>query len=122
MLPTKCYMQETNPCWSYDKKHNKIWDIIFGKEVLGMSIKAYVIIEAQASWADDVINQISVLPNVKSADSITGPYDGIADVEVPDLVTLSSLVGEMNSIQGIIKTMTCLRMKFPRAPPKREKG
>ncbi len=87
-----------------------------------MSIKAYVIIEAQAGWADDVIDQISGLPGVKSADSVTGPYDGIADVEVSDLDTLSTLVGEMNSIQGISKTMTCLRMKFPRATPKAEKG
>ena len=87
-----------------------------------MSIKAYVMIEAQASWADEVIAQISGLPNVKSADPVTGPYDGIADVEVPDLDALGTLVGEMNSIQGITRTMTCIRMKFPRSAPRIERG
>lgn len=78
-----------------------------------MSIKAYVMIEAQATWADEVIAQISSLPNVKSADPVTGPFDGIADVEVADLEELGRLVGAMNGITGVTKTMTCIRMKFP---------
>jgi DNA-binding Lrp family transcriptional regulator len=87
-----------------------------------MAIQAYVLIEAQAGWADEVIAQISMLPNVKSADPVTGPYDGIAAIEVADLEVLGTVVGEMNSISGIVKTITCIRMKFPRATTKVEKG
>ena len=88
-----------------------------------MSIKAYVMIEARAGWSDDVIAQISGLPNVKSAEPIIGPYDGIADVEAADLDALGVLIGEINAIEGIIKTITSIRMKsFPRSSPRIEKG
>jgi DNA-binding Lrp family transcriptional regulator len=88
-----------------------------------MSIKAYVTIEAQAGWSDDVIAQIAGLPDVKSAEPVIGPYDGIADVEVADLDSLATLIGEMNAIEGITKTVTCIRMKsFPRSAPKIEKS
>jgi DNA-binding Lrp family transcriptional regulator len=87
-----------------------------------MSIKAYVTIEAQAGWADEVIAQIARIQGVKSSSPVTGPYDGIADVEVSDIDALGELVGEMNAIDGIIKTMTCIRMNFPRSSHRGEKG
>jgi len=79
-----------------------------------MALRAYMLIEAQAGKAEDVIALVSVLPYVKSADSVTGPYDGIADIEVADLDALGRVVGEINLIPGIVKTITCIRMKFSR--------
>jgi DNA-binding Lrp family transcriptional regulator len=78
-----------------------------------MALKAYVLIEAQAGSANAVVAEVAGLPEVKSVDSVTGPYDAIANVEVNELDTLGEVVGRINCITGIIKTMTCVKMNFP---------
>lgn len=45
---------------------------------------------------------------MRSAYSVTGPYDIIAAIEVADLDRLGSLMSDVHSITGIQRTVTCI--------------
>ncbi|TET16597.1 MAG: Lrp/AsnC family transcriptional regulator [Dehalococcoidia bacterium] len=49
---------------------------------------------------------------VKSADSVTGPYDLVVAVEVADLDAVGSVVKQIHSVPGICKTTTCVGVKY----------
>jgi DNA-binding Lrp family transcriptional regulator len=49
------------------------------------------------------------MPNMKSVDTVTGPFDIIAVVEAQDLPSIGNLISEgMHRVPGIVKTVTCL--------------
>lgn len=74
-----------------------------------MSVKAYILANVEAGLGEDVIEALSTLEGVKSAHNVTGPYDVIAFVEVPDTGALGELViTEIQSIEGIAYTLTCV--------------
>jgi DNA-binding Lrp family transcriptional regulator len=76
-----------------------------------MSIKAYILANVEAGMGEEVIEALSVMEGIESVHNVTGPYDVIAFVEVPDTVALGDLV--VNSIQlvdGIDYTLTCVVM------------
>lgn len=77
-----------------------------------MTVKAYVLIEAEVGKTGNVLEAVQKLQGVKSADSVTGPYDVVAAVEVADLDTVGSVVKQIHSITGICKTTTCLGVKY----------
>lgn len=74
-----------------------------------MSIKAYILANVEAGMGQEVVEALSALEGVESADNVTGPYDVIALVEVPDTTALGDLV--INGIQlidGVDYTLTCV--------------
>jgi DNA-binding Lrp family transcriptional regulator len=74
-----------------------------------MSVKAYILVNVEVGMGEDVIEALSAVQGVKSVHNVTGPYDVIAFVEVPDTDALGDLV--INSIQlidGIDYTLTCV--------------
>lgn len=76
-----------------------------------MSIKAYILANVEAGMGEEVVKALSAIEGVKSAHNVTGPYDVIALVEVPDTAVLGDLV--INGIQlidGIDYTLTCVVM------------
>ena len=76
-----------------------------------MSIKAYILANVETGMGEEVIEALSAIEGVKSAHNVTGPYDLIASVEVPDTAALGELV--INGIQlvdGIDFTLTCVVM------------
>jgi DNA-binding Lrp family transcriptional regulator len=76
-----------------------------------MSIKAYILANVEAGMGEEVVEVLSVIEGVKSAHNVTGPYDVIAFVEVPDTAVLGDLV--INGIQlmeGVDYTLTCVVM------------
>jgi DNA-binding Lrp family transcriptional regulator len=76
-----------------------------------MSIKAYILANVEAGMGEEVIEALSAMEGIESVHNVTGPYDVIAFVEVPDTVALGDLV--INSIQlidGIDYTLTCVVM------------
>jgi DNA-binding Lrp family transcriptional regulator len=76
-----------------------------------MSIKAYILANVEAGMGEEVIEALSAMEGIESVHNVTGPYDVIAFVEVPDTVALGDLV--VNSIQlvdGIDYTLTCVVM------------
>ena len=77
-----------------------------------MAVKAYVLIEVEVGKAGEVVEAVQKLGGVKSADSVTGPYDVVAAIEVADLDAVGGLVKQLHSISGICKTTTLIGMKF----------
>ena len=74
-----------------------------------MSIKAYILANVEVGMGEEVFAALSAIEGVKSAHSVTGPYDVIAQVEVPDTAALGELVvGEIQLIDGIDYTLTCV--------------
>ena len=77
-----------------------------------MTVKAYVLIEAEVGKTGEVIQSVREVEGVKSADSVAGAYDIVATTEVEDLDALGSLVKQLHSISGICKTTTLIEVKF----------
>ncbi len=74
-----------------------------------MSVKAYILASVEAGLGEDVIEPLSTLEGVKSAHNVTGPYDLIAVVEVPDTDALGELViTKIQPVEGIAYTLTCV--------------
>ena len=74
-----------------------------------MSVKAYILANVEAGLGEDVIEALLAIEGVKSAHNVTGPYDVIAFVEVPDTGALGELViTKIQPIEGIAYTLTCV--------------
>ncbi|MFQ5858823.1 MAG: Lrp/AsnC ligand binding domain-containing protein [Anaerolineae bacterium] len=74
-----------------------------------MSVKAYILANVEAGMGEDVIEALSATEGVKSAYNVTGLYDVIALVEVPDTDALGELViNEIQLIDGLDYTLTCV--------------
>jgi len=78
-----------------------------------MTAKAFVLIETKVGNSKNVVNKLKGLAGVKSADSVTGPYDVIAIVESESLNDIGDLItGKIHPIGGISRTVTCLALSF----------
>ncbi len=74
-----------------------------------MSTRAYILIETAVGKTNEVASRLRPLPNMKSVDTVTGPFDIIAVVEAKDLPSIGSLISDgMHKVPGIVKTVTCL--------------
>ena len=74
-----------------------------------MPVKAFVLIETVVGKTKWVVDKIRQLDGVKSADSVSGPYDVIVIVESDSLNDIGDLItGKIHPIGGISRTVTCL--------------
>jgi len=74
--------------------------------------RAFVLIEVAQGREKQVIVALGQVEGVKSADSVTGPYDVIAIVEGEDLADIGDLVtAKIGLIAGITRTVTCLAVE-----------
>jgi len=80
-------------------------------------VKAFVLIEVAAGKSREVVAGITDLQQkrkeILSVEAVTGPYDVIAVVEGPDVNAIGDLVNKnIQSVSGIVRTVTCLAMKL----------
>ena len=74
-----------------------------------MPSKAFILIEVQVGRANTVADSLRSLREVSTADVVTGTFDIIASIEVSDMAAMADLVtSQMQSIRGVIKTITCV--------------
>ena len=74
-----------------------------------MAAKAFILIETAVGMNREVISNIQQLKGIKSAESVTGPYDVIAVIEADSLTEIGDIVtGKLHTIDGISRTVTCL--------------
>ena len=72
-----------------------------------MAVSAYIFVEVTQGKAMQVREEIGKIDGVKSASSVTGPYDIIALVEGNDVNVLGELiVSRIQSVPGVLRTMT----------------
>jgi DNA-binding Lrp family transcriptional regulator len=85
-------------------------------------IVSYVLVQLAPGNAGSIARKISRIPGVKMAHAVTGPFDIIAYVEVPDLEALSDLVlSRLQKVKGVEKTQTALVVS-PTSSPGMIKG
>jgi len=74
-----------------------------------MAVTAYVLVNTALGKVEDVVKTLSGIEGVRSADSVTGPYDVIACIEAENYEALIKLVPEkIHKVEGITKTLTCI--------------
>jgi DNA-binding Lrp family transcriptional regulator len=77
--------------------------------VLVVVVKAYILIQAQLGKSGSVARAIANVRGVKMVHSVTGVYDVIAYLELPDMDSLSQLVTKkIQSIKGVERTHTAV--------------
>ena len=77
---------------------------------VGMAIRAYLLIEAQAGTGNSILKELRGLRETIQADRVTGPYDLICILESDDLDKLGDIVRDtVHRIPGVSRTMSCLR-------------
>ncbi len=73
-----------------------------------MSVSAYVLIQTEVSRAAGVARAVQGLDGVVAAEGVTGPYDVILRAESTTVDELGQMVvGRIQLIEGIIRTVTC---------------
>ncbi len=78
-----------------------------------MAAKAFVLIEVAVGKTKDVVATLKKVEGVKSVEAVTGPYDIIAVVEMPDVNAIGDLVTRnIHSVSGIARTVTCLTVQL----------
>ena len=71
--------------------------------------RAYILIECTVGRTKEVVTGLARLKGMKSVETVTGPYDVIAIVELATLNEIGDLVAQhIHPITGITRTVTCL--------------
>jgi DNA-binding Lrp family transcriptional regulator len=77
------------------------------KEERPMAIAAYIFIETMQGKAKTIAKQIREIPGVKTAHTVTGPYDVITYVEADSLLVLGDfIVSKIQATSGVLRTLT----------------
>jgi DNA-binding Lrp family transcriptional regulator len=77
-----------------------------------MDMLAYVLIKVKPGSVERVLSPIKNVKSVKEVHMVTGIYDIIVLIEVPDLKTLGEIVAEkIHAIDGVSSTITCIVVK-----------
>jgi len=72
-----------------------------------MAIAAYIFIETVQGKSKTVAAEVSKITGVKTAHTVTGPYDVIIFVEADSIKTLGdSIVSRIQTIPGVLRTLT----------------
>jgi len=72
-----------------------------------MAVSAFIFVETTQGRAMDVRAEVAKISGVKTASSVTGPYDIIAVVEGRDVNELGEfIVSKIQNIPGVMRTMT----------------
>ena len=72
-----------------------------------MAISAYIFIETTQGKARSIARQIVQIPGVKTAHSVTGPYDVVTFVEAESIAVLGDfIVTKIQAIPGVLRTLT----------------
>lgn len=82
---------------------------ILGAETTRLRLVSYVLIQLAPGTTKTATEAISKIKGVRTAHAVTGPFDVIAYVEVPDLPALSDLIlAKIQNIEGVQKTQTAI--------------
>ena len=74
-----------------------------------MPTKAFVLIETAVGKTRDVASALRQVPEVRSVDVVTGPYDVIAVVEAESINAIGELLtSRIHTLSGVNKTVTCV--------------
>lgn len=71
-------------------------------------IEAYVLIQTEIAKLAQIADALRRIPEVATADVVTGPYDVIARVAAADVDDVGRLVlTKIQGVEGVTRTLTC---------------
>ena len=74
-----------------------------------MAAKAFVLIETAVGKTKEVVAALGQIKDIKSVDTVTGPYDIITTVEAETLNNIGDVVtSKIHAVDNISRTVTCL--------------
>jgi len=73
-----------------------------------VAAKAFILIETVQGRSKEVAIALKKIDGVKTVDTVTGPYDVIAEIEGETQNDIGNLVFKIHPISGISRTVTCL--------------
>ena len=76
-----------------------------------MSVKAFVLIQTEIETARtaEVAAALNELGGeIKSVDSVTGPYDIIVLIEVETMDEIDTVIEKIHAVAGVHRTVTCV--------------
>jgi DNA-binding Lrp family transcriptional regulator len=72
-------------------------------------LRAYVLIQTIPGRVEGIMRALRRMPAIRTVDSVTGPYDIVALVEVSEIRDFSHLVaGSIGGLRGVTRTTTLL--------------
>jgi DNA-binding Lrp family transcriptional regulator len=72
-----------------------------------MAIAAYIFIETTQGKAKTIAREIGQIPGVKTAHTVTGPYDVITYVQAESIKVLGDfIVSKIQATTGVLRTLT----------------
>ncbi len=72
-----------------------------------MTIAAYIFIETTQGKAKMIAREVAQIPGVKTAHTVTGPYDVIAYVQADSIKVLGDfIVSKIQATTGVLRTLT----------------
>ena len=74
-----------------------------------MTAKAFVLIETTMGKNREVVAALKELgKEIKSTDSVTGPYDIIVMIEVETIDKIDKVIDKIHAVSGVHRTVTCV--------------
>jgi len=76
-----------------------------------MGVRAFVLIQTEieaAKTAEVVVALKELGGEIKSVDSVTGPYDIIGVIEVDTMDKIDTAINKIHAVAGIHRTVTCV--------------
>lgn len=82
-----------------------------------MTVQGYILIEAEVGKSKSVGELVRAMShpdaNVRSVDTVTGPYDVIVQLEANDLDKLGTCITDgIQRLEGVQRTTTCLAVQL----------
>jgi len=74
------------------------------------TLEAYVLINTEPGKSWEVAEASLRIKGVKKAHAVTGQYDVISFVEFVGMSELGRIIGEIQSIKGVMRTQTAIAM------------
>ena len=76
-----------------------------------MGVRAFVLIQTEieaAKTAEVVVALKELGREIKSVDSVTGPYDIIGVIEVETMEEIDTVIEKIHAVAGVHRTVTCV--------------
>jgi DNA-binding Lrp family transcriptional regulator len=70
-------------------------------------IEAFVLVQVDVTVGRGIGDELGRIPGVQLAHVVTGPYDVIVRVEAESMDVLGKLIGEIQKVPGVTRTLTC---------------
>lgn len=71
-------------------------------------LQAFMLVTVAMGCSDTAVTELRLIDGVRTAETVTGPYDIVVDIEAIDVHILGKVVQEqVQRVPGVVRTLTC---------------